>query len=102
MEMQLPENTLPMMTGDGPFGGIEMGGMFTTVKVRKGLARNDYADPGWYRQPAGTVAYEWSGDAAAIHAASPATSSAAGAQPSRPSPSSQPPLDIRRGGAHRH
>ena len=59
MEMPLPENTLPMMTGTGPFGGIEMGGMFTTVKVRKGLARNDYKDPGWYQHPAGTVAFEW-------------------------------------------
>ena len=25
MEMPLPDNTLPMMTGDGPFGNIEMG-----------------------------------------------------------------------------
>jgi hypothetical protein len=61
MEMPLPDNTLPMMTGTGPFGGIEMGGMFTTVKIRKGLARNDYKDPGWYKQPAGTQAYEWKG-----------------------------------------
>ncbi|MFM9433032.1 manganese oxidase [Janthinobacterium sp. CG_23.3] len=59
MEMPLPDNTLPMMTGTGPFGGVEMGGMFTTVKVRKGLARNDYKDTGWYKHPAGTVAYEW-------------------------------------------
>ena len=29
MEMPLPDNTLPMMTGTGPFGPIEMGGMFT-------------------------------------------------------------------------
>lgn len=61
MEMPLPDNTLPMMSGDGPFGGIEMGGMFTTVKVRQGLARNDYKDPGWYTHPAGTLAYEWQG-----------------------------------------
>ena len=61
MEMPLPDNTLPMMTGQGPFGGLEMGGMFTTVKVRKGLARNDYKDPGWYKQPAGTGAHEWTG-----------------------------------------
>ena len=26
-----------MMTGAGPFGPIEMGGMFTVVKVREGL-----------------------------------------------------------------
>ena len=59
MEMPLPDNTLPMMTGSGPFGGIGMGGMFTVMKVRKGLARNNYKDPGWYKHPAGSVAYEW-------------------------------------------
>ena len=57
MEMPLPDNTLPMMTGQGPFGPLEMGGMFTVVKIREGLARNDYRDPGWYKHPAGTVAY---------------------------------------------
>ncbi|MSO89240.1 MAG: copper oxidase [Rhodospirillaceae bacterium] len=62
MEMPLPDNTLPMMTGTGPFGPLEMGGMFTVVKVREGLARNDYRDPGWYRHPPGTLAYEWKGD----------------------------------------
>ena len=62
MEMPLPDNTLPMMTGTGPFGPIEMGGMFTVVKVREGLARNDYADPGWYKHPPGTIAYEWTGE----------------------------------------
>jgi hypothetical protein len=61
MEMPLPDNTLPMMTGTGPFGAIEMGGMFTVVKVREGLARDDYKDPGWYKHPRGTVAYEWKG-----------------------------------------
>jgi hypothetical protein len=62
-EMPAPENTLPMMTGTGPFGPMEMGGMFTVVKVREGLARNDYSDPGWYKHPPGTVAYEWTGEA---------------------------------------
>ena len=54
--MDGPENTLPMMGGDGPFGSIEMGGMFTVLKVRAGLAAGDYADPGWYPHPEGTVA----------------------------------------------
>jgi hypothetical protein len=58
MEMPLPENTLPMMTGTGPFGPIEMGGMFTVMKVRDNLGRNDYRDPGWYRHPKGAVARE--------------------------------------------
>ena len=62
MEMPLPDNTLPMMTGAGPFGPIEMGGMFSVVKVREGLARDDYKDPGWYKHPAGSVADEWKGD----------------------------------------
>jgi hypothetical protein len=62
MQMPLPENTLPMMSGRGPFGDIEMGGMFTTVKVRKNQLRGDYRDPGWYEHPAGTTAYEWHGD----------------------------------------
>jgi hypothetical protein len=38
-----------------------MGGMFSVIKVRQGLARGDYRDPGWYRHPEGTVAREWTG-----------------------------------------
>jgi FtsP/CotA-like multicopper oxidase with cupredoxin domain len=55
-------NTLPMMTGDGPFGNIEMGGMFTVVKVREQLASYD-EDPGWYENPKGSVAYLVNGPA---------------------------------------
>jgi hypothetical protein len=61
MEMPLPDNTLPMMTGYAQFGPVEMGGMFSVVKVREGLAAGDYADPGWYEHPPGTVSYEWTG-----------------------------------------
>jgi hypothetical protein len=61
MQMPLPDNTLPMMTGFGQYGPLEMGGMFSVVKVREGLAPGDYADPGPYRHPAGTVAYEYKG-----------------------------------------
>jgi manganese oxidase len=64
MEMPLPHNTALMMAGNGPFGAIGMGGMFSTVKVRKGLAAGDYKDPGWFKQPAGTVAFEWTGPTA--------------------------------------
>jgi hypothetical protein len=63
MEMPLPENTLPMMTGQGPFVALEMGGMFSVVKVREGLAKNDYKDPGWFKHPQGTIAREWTGSA---------------------------------------
>ncbi len=72
MEMPLPDNTLPMMTGGGPFGPIEMGGMFSVMKVREGIDAKDYGDPGWYRHPPGTVAY---------------AVGAPGAEPSRPAPS---------------
>lgn len=58
MEMPAPDNTLPMMTGSGQFGPIEMGGMFTVMKIRDGVARDDYSDPGPYKNPQGTVAYE--------------------------------------------
>jgi manganese oxidase len=91
MEMPLPDNTLPMMTGQGPFGSVEMGGMFTTVKIRQGLARNDYKDPGWYKQPAGTGAREWTGTPPPVTRA-PGT---AAADPNEPA------LNVTRGG-HRH
>ena len=58
MHMALPGNTLPMMAGKGPHGAIEMGGMFTVMKIREGMARDDYSDPGPYQFPQGTVAYE--------------------------------------------
>lgn len=60
--MQGPPNTLAMMSGNGPFGPLEMGGMFTVVKVRDDLRSGDYSDPGWYRNPAGTVARKVSAD----------------------------------------
>jgi len=61
MEMQIPDNTAPMMTGTGPYGPVEMGGMFTMLKVRKDQMAGDYKDPGWYKQPPGTQAFEWTG-----------------------------------------
>ncbi|MBL8298097.1 MAG: copper oxidase [Rhodanobacteraceae bacterium] len=62
MGLKGPANTLPMMTGRGQFGPIEMGGMFTVVKVRDDLAPNDFRDPGDYRYPAGRVARRVSSD----------------------------------------
>jgi hypothetical protein len=114
MEMELPANTLPMMTGRGPFGPIEMGGMFTVVKVREGLAANDYRDPGWYAHPPGTVAREWTGeafeaprvsgdDAGHGHAAGqPAAQVAAqGAAPTQVA-ASVVEVQVRKPGMHRH
>ncbi len=101
MEMPLPENTLPMMTGEGPFGGVEMGGMFTVLKVRKDQKRGDYSDPGWYRHPAGTLAYEWTGQLA-----EPARSADAGKALAAPSqPQAEVELTVRKpagGGHHGH
>ncbi len=57
MQMELPENTLPMMTGEGPHGPLGMGGMFTVLKTRTGQRRGDYSDPGWYAPPPGSMAY---------------------------------------------
>jgi hypothetical protein len=87
MEMPLPDNTLPMMTGTGPFGAIGMGGMFSVVKVRDDLKAGDYRDPGWYRHPPGTVAREYT-DAMEPAARTPAPKADATT------------LDIRKPGGH--
>jgi manganese oxidase len=54
MGMPVPKNSLPMVGGDGQFGYITMGGMFTLLKVRDEVPA-DNADPGWYQNPSGTV-----------------------------------------------
>lgn len=54
MGMKGPENTLPMMGGEGQFGMVGMGGMFTVLMVRDNL--KDYDHPGDYPHPVGTVA----------------------------------------------
>ena len=43
-----------MVGGQGPFGTIDMGGMFTILKVRE--RRDGDGDPGWYALPAGSQA----------------------------------------------
>ncbi len=83
MEMPLPDNTFPMMTGTGQYGPIEMGGMFTTLKVRSGLGASDYQDPGPYAHPAGTVAREWTG--APASATAPPRQTLPGQAPGAPS-----------------
>jgi manganese oxidase len=71
MEMPLPDNTAPMMTGTGPFGAVGMGGMFSVLKVRKDQKPGDPSDPGWYAHPAGSLAYEWTGALAQAPRAAP-------------------------------
>lgn len=89
MEMPLPDNTLPMMSGRGPFGALEMGGMFTVVKVRDEQKPGDYSDPGWYKHPPRTVAWEWNGDVPQpARAAAPAADSRM--------------LRVRKPGGHQH
>jgi len=55
MGMAVPRNSTPMVGGAGPHGYIDMGGMFTILKVRETLASYE-TDPGWYQAPPGTVA----------------------------------------------
>jgi manganese oxidase len=61
-----------MMTGTGPYGPIEMGGMFTTLKVRADQKPGDYTQPEPYVQPPGTQAREVATPAQAPRAATPA------------------------------
>ena len=46
MEMPPPRQHAANDDGLCQFGPVEMGGMFTVVKVRPGLAASDYKDPG--------------------------------------------------------
>lgn len=59
MSMPQPKNSISMIGGKGPHGPIDMGGMFTLLKVRDKLGAGD---PGWYQAPAGSVAGEASAD----------------------------------------
>jgi FtsP/CotA-like multicopper oxidase with cupredoxin domain len=54
MQMPVPKNSIPMLMGKGQFGVVDMGGMFTLVKVRDQL--HGYDDPGDYKFPPGTLA----------------------------------------------
>jgi FtsP/CotA-like multicopper oxidase with cupredoxin domain len=54
MRMGAPKNSIPMLGGKGQFAPIDMGGMFTIIKVRENLT--GYEDPGDYQFPPGTVA----------------------------------------------
>ncbi len=50
MEMPLPDNTVPMMTGQGPFGSVEeMGGNVHGRQGPPGPETGDYSNPGWFK-----------------------------------------------------
>ena len=102
MTMPLPRNTLPMMSGKGPFGALEMGGMFTVLKVRQDQKPGDYSDPGWFQHPPGSVALEWtpqSLDTPPDAASAPPTS-----PPTQPGASNALELRVRKphAGSHQH
>ena len=56
MSMQVPANSVPMAGGSGPFGTVDMGGMFTIVKVRDHV--DGFGNPPDYAHPPGTLAAE--------------------------------------------
>jgi FtsP/CotA-like multicopper oxidase with cupredoxin domain len=51
--MAQPENTIAMVGGEGPFSKIDMGGMFTILKVHPQVAADEAQK--WYQHPEGTV-----------------------------------------------
>jgi FtsP/CotA-like multicopper oxidase with cupredoxin domain len=54
MGMAVPSNSIPMVGAHGAHGYIDMGGMFTVLKVRDEPVEGE--DPGWYDMPQGTMA----------------------------------------------
>ncbi len=56
MAMQQPKNSVSMVGGRGPHGTIDMGGMFTILKIRDRLRPGD--ETGFYEAPPETVARE--------------------------------------------
>ena len=60
MAMAQPGNSIAMLGGKGPHGTIDMGGMFTLIKIRDRLTGD--GDPGWYEPPGTDVASEATAD----------------------------------------
>lgn len=60
MAMQQPTNSVSMRGGRGPHGSIDMGGMFTLLKIRDRLSPGD--EQGYYPAPPETIAREASPD----------------------------------------
>ena len=52
MEMPLPDNTAPMMTGDGPVRlGRDGRHVQRASRCARDQKRGDYSDPGWFKHP---------------------------------------------------
>ena len=77
MGMPTPTGSIPMLGGPGPHGYIDMGGMFTLLKIRKVLPAG--GDPNWYVNPPGTVASEASAAELKRDSIDPGAPSTAGA-----------------------
>ena len=60
MSMGRPRNSISMVGGKGPFDQVDMGGMFTIVKVRKKLTTE--TANAWFDHPKASVADEASAD----------------------------------------
>jgi FtsP/CotA-like multicopper oxidase with cupredoxin domain len=82
MRMPVPANSIPMLMGKGQFGIIDMGGMFTVVKVRDQIS--GYDDPGDYQFPPGSVAAAATADEMRRDGIEPATPGGAKQAPVSP------------------
>jgi manganese oxidase len=60
MAMGQPANSIAMVGGKGRYGTIDMGGMFTLIKIRDRLTGD--GDPGWYEPPGSELAREATAD----------------------------------------
>ncbi len=60
MGMDVPDNSIPMVGAPGKHDYLDMGGMFTVLKVRDDIT--SYQDPGWYDNPPGTLARQASSE----------------------------------------
>lgn len=97
MGMPVPKNSIPMVGGKGPFGTVDMGGMFTILKVRDVPKSEDGS--GWYEHPKGTVAEPATRDelaadgidASPSRRAAPESPSSMPGMPGHSSPKSAPP-----------
>ena len=58
MNMPQPRNAVSMWGGQGPFGPVEMGGMFTLIKVRDRIDDDAVATASWHQAPPGTRSLE--------------------------------------------
>jgi FtsP/CotA-like multicopper oxidase with cupredoxin domain len=97
MQMPIPDNTVRMMTGEGPFGPVEMGGMFSVLKVRRDQKPGDYSSPAWFQHPPGTVASEFT---SAMADAQRSGTDGGVSMPRDRTPADSTEVQVRKPGAH--